>query len=150
MSGPVEETSILEVEAPPIGPPISKPRPQSLQVPVRSRLFLSNKFWEFFWQISAFINSTMTKNTLQVDLTAIGPSGDPNNSPALMETVTVKKAAPFLGLAVEGGSDTNHLLPRIINIQVRSYKKQFSRFSSTWFFPSAGHWDEVNRLNCLF
>ncbi|OWA53701.1 putative Whirlin [Hypsibius exemplaris] len=40
-----------------------------------------------------------------------------SSSPVIIETVTIAKTAAFLGLAIEGGNDTNHPLPRIINIQ---------------------------------
>jgi hypothetical protein len=33
--------------------------------------------------------------------------------------VTVKKSKPILGIAIEGGANTKHPLPRIINIHVR-------------------------------
>lgn len=33
--------------------------------------------------------------------------------------VTVKKTKPILGIAIEGGANTKHPLPRIININVR-------------------------------
>ena len=32
--------------------------------------------------------------------------------------VTVKKTKPILGIAIEGGANTKHPLPRIINIHV--------------------------------
>lgn len=32
--------------------------------------------------------------------------------------VTVKKSKPILGIAIEGGANTKHPLPRIINIHV--------------------------------
>lgn len=36
--------------------------------------------------------------------------------------VTVKKTKPILGIAIEGGANTKHPLPRIINIHVSSIK----------------------------
>lgn len=33
--------------------------------------------------------------------------------------IIVKKIKPLLGIAIEGGINTKHLLPRIINIHVR-------------------------------
>lgn len=33
--------------------------------------------------------------------------------------ITVKKTKPILGIAIEGGANTKHPLPRIININVR-------------------------------
>lgn len=33
--------------------------------------------------------------------------------------ITVKKTKPILGIAIEGGANTKHPLPRIINIHVR-------------------------------
>lgn len=33
--------------------------------------------------------------------------------------VTVRKTKPILGIAIEGGANTKHPLPRIININVR-------------------------------
>lgn len=32
--------------------------------------------------------------------------------------ITVKKTKPILGIAIEGGANTKHPLPRIINIHV--------------------------------
>jgi hypothetical protein len=32
--------------------------------------------------------------------------------------ITVKKSKPMLGIAIEGGANTKHPLPRIINIHV--------------------------------
>lgn len=32
--------------------------------------------------------------------------------------ITVKKSKPILGIAIEGGANTKHPLPRIINIHV--------------------------------
>lgn len=34
--------------------------------------------------------------------------------------ITVKKTKPILGIAIEGGANTKHPLPRIINIHVRN------------------------------
>lgn len=34
--------------------------------------------------------------------------------------ITVKKTKPILGIAIEGGANTKHPLPRIINIHVSS------------------------------
>lgn len=36
--------------------------------------------------------------------------------------ITVKKTKPILGIAIEGGANTKHPLPRIINIHVRQLK----------------------------
>jgi hypothetical protein len=36
--------------------------------------------------------------------------------------ITVKKSKPMLGIAIEGGANTKHPLPRIINIHVRYTK----------------------------
>lgn len=36
--------------------------------------------------------------------------------------ITVKKTKPLLGIAIEGGANTRHPLPRIINIHVSSYE----------------------------
>lgn len=33
--------------------------------------------------------------------------------------ITVRKSKPILGIAIEGGANTKHPLPRIINIHVR-------------------------------
>lgn len=33
--------------------------------------------------------------------------------------ITVKKTKPILGIAIEGGANTKHPLPRIINIHVK-------------------------------
>lgn len=41
--------------------------------------------------------------------------------PSKEETVTVKKLAPYLGIAIEGGKDTKQPLPRVINIQVSEF-----------------------------
>ncbi|KAG5889914.1 hypothetical protein JTB14_010065 [Gonioctena quinquepunctata] len=35
--------------------------------------------------------------------------------------ITVKKTKAILGIAIEGGANTKHPLPRIININVRSF-----------------------------
>lgn len=35
--------------------------------------------------------------------------------------ITVKKTKPILGIAIEGGANTKHPLPRIININVSDY-----------------------------
>lgn len=35
--------------------------------------------------------------------------------------ITVKKTKPILGIAIEGGANTKHPLPRIINIHVSSF-----------------------------
>jgi len=36
--------------------------------------------------------------------------------------ITVRKTRPLLGIAIEGGANTKHPLPRIINIHVSSFK----------------------------
>lgn len=36
--------------------------------------------------------------------------------------ITVKKTKPILGIAIEGGANTKHPLPRIINIHVSSFR----------------------------
>ncbi|GAV06438.1 hypothetical protein RvY_16432 [Ramazzottius varieornatus] len=54
--------------------------------------------------------------TLQV-VEEVNTNLKPGESPTIIETIRVKKAAPYLGLAIEGGTDTIHPLPRIINIQ---------------------------------
>lgn len=38
--------------------------------------------------------------------------------------ITVKKTKPILGIAIEGGANTKHPLPRIINIHVGLFIKQ--------------------------
>lgn len=38
--------------------------------------------------------------------------------------VTVKKTKPILGIAIEGGANTKHPLPRIINIHVSSKRNE--------------------------
>lgn len=35
--------------------------------------------------------------------------------------IIVKKIKPLLGIAIEGGINTKHLLPRIINIHVSNW-----------------------------
>lgn len=35
--------------------------------------------------------------------------------------ITVKKTKPILGIAIEGGANTKHPLPRIINIHVNNF-----------------------------
>lgn len=35
--------------------------------------------------------------------------------------ITVRKTKPILGIAMEGGANTKHPLPRIINIHVRKF-----------------------------
>lgn len=37
--------------------------------------------------------------------------------------ITVKKTKPILGIAIEGGANTKHPLPRIINIHVSCIEK---------------------------
>lgn len=41
--------------------------------------------------------------------------------------ITVRKTKPILGIAIEGGANTKHPLPRIINIHVRYFK--FTKYS---------------------
>lgn len=56
-----------------------------------------------------------------------GLSNDPNHehNPHVVPDhrgnlhITVKKTKPILGIAIEGGANTKHPLPRIINIHVR-------------------------------
>jgi len=36
--------------------------------------------------------------------------------------ITVKKSKPMLGIAIEGGANTKHPLPRIINIHVSDFE----------------------------
>lgn len=55
-----------------------------------------------------------------------GLSNDPNqeHNPNVVPDhrgnlhITVKKTKPILGIAIEGGANTKHPLPRIINIHV--------------------------------
>lgn len=44
--------------------------------------------------------------------------------------ITVKKTKPILGIAIEGGANTKHPLPRIINIHVSSFRFSLSLISS--------------------
>lgn len=39
--------------------------------------------------------------------------------------ITVKKTKPILGIAIEGGANTKHPLPRIINIHVSTFFSHF-------------------------
>ena len=48
-------------------------------------------------------------------------AGACNNDQDVAEVV-VRKTSTLLGLAIEGGSDTRHALPRIISIDVRTTK----------------------------
>lgn len=43
--------------------------------------------------------------------------------------ITVKKTKPILGIAIEGGANTKHPLPRIINIHVSIYAFLISIFN---------------------
>lgn len=60
----------------------------------------------------------------------IGPAKGDTKMPVVIENITVKKTAAYLGIAIEGGTDTKQPLPRIINIQVvytvRWLARQFS------------------------
>lgn len=40
--------------------------------------------------------------------------------------ITVKKTKPILGIAIEGGANTKHPLPRIINIHVRTNQNRYN------------------------
>lgn len=62
-----------------------------------------------------------------------GLSSDPNHehNPHVVPDhrgnlhITVKKSKPILGIAIEGGANTKHPLPRIINIHVNRFQFQF-------------------------
>ena len=41
-----------------------------------------------------------------------------NDNDELLQVVVVKNTHKILGIAIEGGADTKHRLPRIINIDV--------------------------------
>lgn len=43
--------------------------------------------------------------------------------------ISVRKTKAILGIAIEGGANTKHPLPRIINIHVIIYKFNFSQFN---------------------
>lgn len=45
--------------------------------------------------------------------------------------ITVKKSKPILGIAIEGGANTKHPLPRIINIHVSNVSEVFDTKSSS-------------------
>lgn len=49
--------------------------------------------------------------------------------------VTVKKTKPILGIAIEGGANTKHPLPRIININVSNQPPKDTK--TTFSYPSA-------------
>jgi hypothetical protein len=42
--------------------------------------------------------------------------------------ITVKKTKPILGIAIEGGANTKHPLPRIINIHVSGAVELFTYY----------------------
>lgn len=49
----------------------------------------------------------------------------------------MKKTKPLLGIAIEGGANTKHPLPRIINIHVRRYAFKFVNSSPAYFLERA-------------
>lgn len=50
--------------------------------------------------------------------------------------ITVKKSKPILGIAIEGGANTKHPLPRIINIHVRTRIQDVHELILKLFSPS--------------
>lgn len=68
-----------------------------------------------------------------------GLSNDPNqeHNPHVVPDhrgnlhITVKKTKPILGIAIEGGANTKHPLPRIINIHVNDKQKQIEMNACT-------------------
>lgn len=51
--------------------------------------------------------------------------------------ITVKKTKPILGIAIEGGANTKHPLPRIINIHVSDSIELFSYHGRVRCYPDA-------------
>lgn len=46
--------------------------------------------------------------------------------------ITVRKTKPILGIAMEGGANTKHPLPRIINIHVRRALESLELIQNLW------------------
>lgn len=57
--------------------------------------------------------------------------------------VTIPKSKPILGIAIEGGANTKHPLPRIINIHVKSFQRSSSQFNTYTYFNFVGKWCSI-------
>lgn len=57
--------------------------------------------------------------------------------------VTVKKTKPILGIAIEGGANTKHPLPRIINIHVSNNQGKKFYNILTNLIKSKGKWCSI-------
>ncbi|GJQ68241.1 hypothetical protein Trydic_g17335 [Trypoxylus dichotomus] len=73
---------------------------------------------------------------------ALGGGSGPPEAPRVVTDaegnlrVTVRKTKPILGIAIEGGANTKHPLPRIININVSLVPKAIvPGVCKSFFFP---------------